>query len=88
MNLNFSYQGFFEPGSYDAKDGRDEGYRDQNVAEEYEVYGENGNEEAVYDRYEYDYDTESTDGRRPKRSCCKRLRSCFSDMGRLILVAV
>ena len=84
LNLDFSYQGSYEPGSYDAKDGHYQGYRDQNVTEGYEAYGENGNGEAVYDRYEDDYERESTDGRRPKQSCCKRLRSCCSDMGRLI----
>ena len=63
-------------------------YRDSNVMAGYEAYGENGNAEAVYDRYEYDYEIESTDGRRPKQSCCKRLRSYCSDVGRLILVAV
>ena len=87
MNSNFSYQGSYEPGSYDAKEGRYEGYRDSNVAEGYEAYGENGNGEAVYDRYDDEYE-EMPGGRRPKQSCCKRLRSCCSDMGRLILIAV
>ena len=88
LNSNFSYQGSYEPGSYDAKEGRYEGYRDSNETKGYEAYGENGNAEAVYDRYEYDYEIESTDGRRPKKSCCKRLRFYCSDVGRLISVAV
>ena len=89
LNLNFSYEPSNEPSydpSYDARDGRYEGYREQNLPEGYEAYGENGNAEAVYDRYEEDYDVAGTEEgyRRPKQSCCKRLRSGCSDMGRLI----
>ena len=84
MNWIFSCPEAYNPESYDAQEKRYEGYRDQNLANGYEAYGENGNAEAVYDRYDYTYETESTIGRRPKQSCCKRLRSCCSDMGRLI----
>ena len=81
LNLNFSYAQSNEP-SYDAREGRYEGYRDPNLPEGYEAYGENGNAEAVYDRYDPEYEYEQFP--RPKKSCCKRLRSGCSDMGRLI----
>ena len=93
LNLNFSYEPSNEPSyepsqepSYDAREGRYEGYRDPNLPEGYAPYGENGNAEAVYDRYDEDYDDVGTEEgyRRPKQSCCKRLRSGCSDMGRLI----
>ena len=92
LNLNFSYEPSNEPSyepsqepSYDAREGRYEGYRDPNLPEGYAAYGENGNAEAVYDRYDPEYDYEDIDGgRRLKQSCCKRLRSGCSDMGRLI----
>ena len=72
----------FEP-SYDAKEGRYEGYRNPDLPEGYTAYGETGHGDPVYDRYEYDQ-AESPSGQRPKRSLCKRLRSGCSDMGRLI----
>ena len=89
LNLNFSYEPSNEPSydrSYDAREGRYEGYREQNLPEGYEAYGENGNAEAVYDRYDPEYEYEEVEGgyRRPKQSCCKRLRSGCSDMGRFI----
>lgn len=77
---NLSYTEAYEP-SYDAKEGRYEGYRDQNLPEGYTAYGENGNADPVYDRYDPDYVKLEA---RPKQNCCKRLRSCCSDMGRLI----
>ena len=81
LNLNFSYAQSNEP-SYDAREGRYEGYRDPNLPEGYAAYGENGNAEAVYDRYDPEYDYEEIEGgRRLKQSCCKRLRSGCSDMG-------
>ena len=80
MNWIFSCPEAYDPGSYDAKEGRYEGYRDQNVANGFEAYRGDGHAEAVYDRYDYTYETEST-GQRSKQSCCKRLRSCCSDMG-------
>ena len=83
-NGNFSYTEAYEP-SYDAKEGRYEGYRDQNLPEGYTAYGENGNAEAVYDRYDPEYDYSEL-GSRPKQNCCKRLRSCCSDMGRFIQI--
>ena len=72
LNLNFSYEPSHDP-TYDAREGRYEGYREQNLPEGYEAYGENGNAEAVYDRYEEDYDVAGTEEgyRRPKQSCCK-----------------
>ena len=81
-NGNFSYTEAYEP-SYDAKEGRYEGYRDQNLPEGYTAYGENGNADPVYDRYDDEYDPEYKP-LEPKQNCCKRLRSCCSDMGRLI----
>ena len=84
MNWIFSSREVYDPGSYDAKEGRYEGYRGQNLANGYQAYGENGVAEAVYDRYDYTYETESTIDQKPKQSCCKRVRSCCSDMGRLI----
>ena len=81
---NFSYTEAYEP-SYDAKEGRYEGYREQNLPEGYTAYGENGNAEAVYDRYDPEYDYSEL-GSRPKQNCCKRLRSCCSDMGRFIQI--
>ena len=51
----------------------------------YTDYGENGNAEAVYDRYNPDYNEgEARDNRRPNQIYSKRLRSGCCDMGRLI----
>lgn len=80
----FSYTEAYEP-SYDAKEGHYEGYRKQNLPEGYTAYGENGNADPVYDRYDPEYTSEYDPlEARPKQNCCKRLRSCCSDMGRLI----
>ena len=67
---------------------RYEGYRDKNLANRYEAYARNGKAEGDYDRYDYTYDIESTIDRRAKLSCCKRVRSYCSDMGRLIKATV
>ena len=62
--LNFSYSE-----TYDPYEGCYEGYRDPNLPDGYEAYGEIVNVEEFP---------------RPKQSCCKTLRSGCSDMGRLI----
>ena len=82
---NFSYdktqEGSYES-SYNAREGRYEGYREPDLPAEYAAYGQNGNAEAVYDRYDDTYGNESPSSQRPRRSLCKQLRSCFSDMGK------
>ena len=85
MNLSFgdeTREESYDP-SYDAREGRYEGYRGKDLPEGYTAYGQNGNAEAVYDRYDYDQDSEpgsyrsgrTPDGRRPKPSLCKKMKS-------------
>ena len=75
MNLSFgdeTREESYDP-SYDAREGRYEGYREQDLPEGYAAYGQNGNAEAVYDRYDYDQDSEV--GRRLKPSLCEKMKS-------------
>ena len=84
MNLSFgdeTREESYDP-SYDAREGRYEGYREQDLPEGYAAYGQNGNAEAVYDTYDDTYGSESPSSQRPRRSLCKQLKSCFSDMGK------
>ena len=67
--------------SYDTKEGHYEGYRDSYLPEGYTAYGQNGNADEVYDRYEYDQG-ESQSGKSPKRSLCKQLKSFCCNMGK------
>ena len=83
MNLSFrdeTQEESYEP-SYDAKEGRYEGYRGTDLPEGYTAYGQNGNADAVYDRYEYDQ-PDNYERIGPKRGLCKRLKSCCSDLGK------
>ena len=83
MNLSFrdeTREENYEP-SYDAIEGRYEGYRDPNLPEGYAAYGQNGNAESVYDRYEYD-EISDYEPIGPKRGLCKQLKSCCSDIGK------
>ena len=81
LKLSFSQKDDAES-SYD---GYYEDYCDQNIPDGYTAYGQNcnTNDEAEYDRYEYDY-AKSPSDKRPERDSCERLKSCCSDMGRLL----
>ena len=69
--------------SYNAEEGRYDGYCGQ-VSPGYTAYVGNGdNESYIYDRYEYDI-AESPTAHRQEQSICKRMQFFFSDMGRLI----
>ena len=85
MNYNFSYdrqEDASEP-SEDAKEGQYDGYRERELPQEYTPYcNEVVAAESDYDRYEYDH-RESPNDQRRKENSCGKLRSCFSDMGRL-----
>ena len=89
MNLSYgeTQEGSYEP-SNDVREGRYEGYREPDLPEGYTAYGQNGYAEDVYDSYDYEQDSnyeyaESPDGTpRPKRSVCKKIKSCCCDMGK------
>ena len=67
--------------SYDVTDGRYEGYRDLDLSNAYTAYRRNGANEAVYDRYEYDYEEFC---QRPEPSFSKKLKTCCSDLVRFL----
>ena len=90
MRNNFIYHFSYRKGdvsdaSDDAEEGHYEGYRDSKLPEGYTPYRQNAGAvpDSEYDRYEYDH-AESPNDQRPKKSPCEKLRSCCSDMGRLI----
>ena len=83
LNLSFrdeTQEESYEP-SYDAREGRYEGYRERDLPEGYAPYGQTGNADTDYDRYQ-EYDQAEYEPIGPKRGLCKRLKSCCSDMGK------
>ena len=68
--------------SEEAKDGHHEGYRDRDLPQGYTPYKQNVNADE-YDRYEYEHG-ESPLSERIERKPCQELKSCCSNIGRLV----